>query len=303
MKNGFKTVTIASSDGSTQVTVVPSRGGALSSMIMAGANGPRELLYVHDYFWDKEINDLPGGWPFCFPVCARLERQRERGQYLYDGKLYQLKIHGFSWYLPWEVSDQTNDSIVLVLRDNAHTRERYPFSFEVELKYQVERGQLTCYQLYRNRSDRAMPYYAGFHPYFLTPLPGKGKESVELYYEPTRRLIYNQSFTDIIGEGNLFSLPISIANSAINEQLTMVGKNKAIQLLFPDGDKIQMIAEGKEDPNLFPFIQLYTMLEKPFMCVEPWMSFPNAMNTVQGVRWLAPQQSEQGVLVLRLLTV
>ena len=186
--HGFETLTIVSEDASTQATFVPARGGAASSIIMPVKDQPRELLFLHDFFWDAQIPDLPGGWPFCFPVCARLMRQGKPGAYLYDGKWYELPIHGFSWSSPWQVEAANNDSITLVLRDNEQTQAMYPFSFEVVLRYEVSRGQLNCHQTYRNLSDRPMPYYAGFHPYFLTP-QGAGKDNVLLNYQPTRHLI------------------------------------------------------------------------------------------------------------------
>lgn len=296
----FEIITITSNDQSTQATFVPARGGAASSIIMPGKQGPRELLYLHDTFWDEKIDDLPGGWPFCFPVCARLERQNKRGAYLYDGHVYEMKIHGFAWCERWTVEKAGDDYIILVLRDNEQTRQVYPFSFEVKLKYKVTRARLTCEQTYHNLSHQPMPYYAGFHPYFLTPPVAGGKNKVQLRYHPTRHLQYNKTFTDIVGEAALFTLPTAITDPRINEQLTMVGEDKAIHLEYPDGDKIHLVAEGIEDPNLFPYIQLYTMTEKPFICVEPWMSFPNAMNSVSGVRWLGPGDREHGLLTLWL---
>lgn len=300
MTKKLETITISAADGISQMTFVPARGGAASSLILPGKKGPKELLYLHDFFWDETIEDLPGGWPFCFPICARLERQNKRGAYLYDGKIYEMKIHGFSWYEAWSAESIQKDSVTLVLRDNEKTRQQYPFSFEVKLKYQIANGKLTCEQTYRNLSDQPMPYYAGFHPYFLTPPVNQGKETVKLNYEPKRRFVYNKDLTDLVGETHLFKLPTVVTSPEINEQLTQIGKNKTIFLEYPDGDVIQMTAKGVEDPDLFPYVQLYTMPEKPFICIEPWMAFPNAMNTVSGVRWLAPGASEQGILTLSL---
>ena len=65
---------------------------------------------------------------------------------------------------------------------------------------------------------------------------------------------------------------------------------------MPDGTTIHMIAEGVEDKDMFPYVQLYTVEDQPFFCVEPWMGFPNALNTVAGSRWLEPGRSEKGVL-------
>ena len=62
-----------------------------------------------------------------------------------------------------------------------------------------------------------------------------------------------------------------------------------------------MNAGGIDDPSFFSYVQLYTIPEQPFFCVEPWMSFPNAMNTVSGVRWLQPGQTECGILTLQMI--
>ncbi len=294
-KNGFEMLTISSRDHSAHATFIPARGATIASIIMPSCG---ELLYLHDFFWDQAIDDLPGGMPFIFPICARVSRQGKFGDYLFDGNIYNLKIHGFSWYLPWEVLNEVADSVTFVLRDSEETRLRYPFSFEVRLKYKIDSQQLTCQQTYINNSQKPMPYYAGFHPYFLTPPVGHGKEAVCLNYSPIRRFQYNDDYTDLRGECDLFKLPTSVANPEINEQLTEVGEDKSIELAFPQGHRLHMTTQDAKYPDLFPYVQIYTMVDKPFICVESWMSFPNAMNTVSGVRWLPPAQREVSILKL-----
>lgn len=298
----MQTITIQADNSPCQAIFIPERGGNLASLKMHGQQGLRELLYQHDFFWDEAINDLPGAWPFCFPVCARLERNGEYGAYLYDGKVYQLPIHGFAWNMPWEVIEHNSNSIRILLQHTSETLKSYPFKFQVELHYKIEHNQLICQQHYRNLGHQPMPYAAGFHPYFLTPEVDAGKQSVQLDYKPTRRLQYNNKLTDIIGEQPCFQTPTSITNPDINEQLTMVGEDKMTRLLFADGDCIEMVAEGVEDAALFPYIQLYTIKDKPFICIEPWMSHPNAMNTVSGMRWLSAGSEESGILTLSLTT-
>ena len=45
------TFTIATPDGRTQASFVPERGGVVSSFIVEGG---RELLFQHNFFWDKD---------------------------------------------------------------------------------------------------------------------------------------------------------------------------------------------------------------------------------------------------------
>ena len=301
ISNGHEVYTIVASDGSMRASFIPERGGVGSSIIFCQGKSERELLFQHDYFWQDPLPDLPGAWPFLFPVCARVERNGVLGDYLYEGQIYKMPMHGFAWRMPWQVVATKPDTIIMRLSDTADTRLVYPFSFTVELHYKVGYNMLVCEQIYTNHSDRAMPYYAGFHPYFLTPKLGAGKEKVILDYNPQQRFVYNDRFTDIVGTQSLFKLPISIMQPEVNEQLTKLGENKSVKLLYPDGLTLQMQTEGIEDINSFSYLQLYHMPEKPFFCIEPWMSFPNAINTVKGVSWLQPGQTERGILTLNLI--
>lgn len=297
-QNGFEVWTIASPDGKARMSFVPEKGGIGSSLTLPGPNGPRELLYRHDFFWDAgAVQHIPGGWPFLFPVCGRLERNGQAETWLFDGRTYKLPSHGFGPRMPWQVSTTDNPSeLVLQLSDTEATRKAYPFRFTVRLAYRMENNALVCEQTYTNNGRQPMPYYAGFHPYFLTPEPGRGKADVRLDFKPVKAFKYNERLTDLAGEIEPPDLPLSIDNPALNEMLTRVGADKETRLILPDGLIIHMAAEGVGDPDLFPYVQLYSMKDRPFFCVEPWMAFPNALNTVRGVRWLAPDSSDQGLL-------
>lgn len=274
-------ITIASKDGSTRATFIPERGGVGTSILMPGHGGPRELLF----------QGPDTGWVFCFPICGRLERQGQPNVYDYEGHWYELPIHGFARQRSWEVSDEGSDHLLLTLRDDESSRAVYPFHFTVELYYEIAHGRLSCRQTYTNHGDRPMPYYAGFHPYFAT-------KQVTLNFAPVRRFRYHHNLTDIVGEQPLFALPVAGSNPEIHEQLLALGEDKEIHIRYPNKDTLILAAEGVEDPNLFPYVQIFTPAGQPFLCVEPWMGYPNAMNSVAGVRWLAPGQSEHGVLRL-----
>ena len=292
-RNGLKVWRIESADRAVRVCVVPEIGAAVSSLEIGG----RELLYQHPHFWEPDTDRTRGGFPFLFPVCGRLERNGEAGAYLYDGRIYRMKIHGFSTRMPWAVSGAAGtDGLTLTLRNSDQTRELYPFRFAVTLRFRALPDSLVIEQEYANTGDRPMPYYAGFHPFFATPGPDAGKARAQVDFRPVRQLAYNERLTDIAGVRPPPAFPASVCDPAINEVLTEVGADKTARLIQPDGFEIRMAAEGVEDPDLFRYIQLYTMPERPFFCIEPWMAFPNALNAVSGSRWLAPGQKESGVL-------
>ena len=293
-QHGVTTYTIRSADGVAAFTVLPERGAFGSSLVLETAQGPREMLHQHDFFWDKEWKSFPGGFPFLFPVCARIARDGQKGVYLIEGKQYELDIHGFGWHSAWEVVDDMDDAITLRLQASESTLAVYPFDFEVLLRFEIKGNEFVVQPTITNRGDNDMPYYAGFHPYLAMPPANDGKDKVMLDYKPVRRFKYNEAMTDIIGEQPLFKLPTSITNPEILEQLTLLGDDKEVRLHLPDGLTIHLLGEGVEDKDMLTYLQLYTIEDQAFFCAEHWMGFPNALNTVKGVRWLHPGQSETG---------
>jgi galactose mutarotase-like enzyme len=294
--NGFDVYRLRADDGLSEVEVVPALGAIVSALRLPWAGTLREVLYRHPFFWEPHADRTRGGFPFLFPVCGRLERDGVTGHYLHDGHVYQMKPHGFSMRMPWEVVESTESSLTVRLRDTAETRLQYPFAFEVTLRYSTRCGAFFVDQEYANTGTDPLPYYAGFHPYYLTPAPGDGKDRTRIRYKAKSQLRYNARLTDILGREAPPVLPQSITAPEINERLTEVAPGTDVELIYPDGMVLHTVAGGAEDPHLFPFVQLYTMNECPFFCVEPWMGFPNALNTVKGCRWLIPGQRERGHL-------
>lgn len=294
--NGFDVYRLRADDGLSEFEVVPELGAIVSSLRLSWAGALREVLYQHPFFWDPQAERTRGGFPFLFPICGRLERDGAPGGYLHDGQVYHLKAHGFSMRMPWEVVESTESTLTLRLRDTVATRLQYPFAFEVILRFSTRCGAFFVDQEYANTGTEPLPYYAGFHPYYLTPPPGEGKDRTRLRYKARSKFRYNARLTDVVGREPPPELPQSITAPEINESLTQVAPETDVELIYPDGMVLHTLAEGVEDPHLFPFVQLYTMNECPFFCVEPWMGFPNALNTAKGCRWLSPGQRERGHL-------
>ena len=283
-----------------QATFVPEWGGMMVSLQVYWQEQWRELLYLHDDFAERRLVDLPGGGPFCFPVCGRVSRNNQSGLYMYDAKPYHLSIHGFAWQQAWQVLEKTTDRVLMQLRSNKTTLQQYPFQFEVTLDYQLTENGLSCRQCYRNCGETVMPFQAGFHPYFLTP-PVEStedstytKQDVRLTCHSTRQLIYNNDLTDIVDSKHSAATDQSISAPDLNERLVMLSDDHNVQLHFPDGFQITMNVAG--DDSFFSYLQTYTIPDKPFICIEPWSGFPNAINTSSGMCYLPAHTEKHAVL-------
>ena len=285
IQNGIRVFTIASPDGAARADVVPELGGIVSSLRLGDG---RERLFRHGGFWDPASTETRGGIPPLFPICGRLLANGTPGLYRVGGRPYRLPIHGFAMRRPWEVADVSrSDALRLRLADSEETRAIYPFAFDLELIYSVSVEGLSCRLTVRNAGAVPLPYYAGFHPYFLTPPPGGGKEQTVFEARPRMRHVYDETKTDVVGSAPPPVFPISIADESVNGLLLEMGADNETMIRFPDGFGIRQTASP-----LFRHRQFYTLPDQPFFCDEPWMAPPGSLNRPGAARVLPAGQSE-----------
>lgn len=290
IQHGIPVFTIAAGAGEVRAEIVPALGGIVSSLRF----GPREVLFRHPWFWDADPPELRGGIPPQFPVCGRLMKDGVRGLYHVDGRPYVLPIHGFALRHPWAVADAARpDALRLRLADSAETRAIYPFAFELELLYSVSAAGLHCGLTVRNTGKSPLPYYAGFHPYFLTPPPGAGKEQTLFAARPRTRHLYNPTKTDLVATTRPPEFPMPVVGVDVNELLLELDADRDTTLRLPDGFKLRQSASP-----LFRFRQFYTLPDQPFFCDEPWMAPPGSLNRPGAARVLAPGQAETGEVLV-----
>lgn len=291
----MKHYTISDPSGKARMTFVPELGALGTSLQMSTHSGVRELLYFPTGWTPETHPKMCGGFPFMFPICGRLSRADGDARYLYRGKTYAMPIHGFAHRVPWTVVSCEGNRIEMRLTENALTLQEYPFAFELRLIYEIAENSLICRHSYQNTGLDALPYYGGFHPYFKLAF---AKDAIKLTYHPKRQLIYNTHLNDIIAETTPFKTPCLISAPELNESLMELGDDKRVRLDFPDGTALSLRVIGEQDPDFCPFVQLYHIPTEPFLCIEPWMSHPNALNTLGAPRWLASGQKEAGILEL-----
>ena len=231
----------------------------------------KELLAWPEGFNPNNYQKISGGLPLLFPITGRLSRQGEIGKYLYQGKLFDLPIHGFLHRNSFELIDQKSDSLVLRLINNLDTLKNYPFEFEIILIFKILDFGLEIKQIYKNRGETPLPFYAGFHPYFNIP---KDRAGMKLFFKAQKSFKYNAQLTEVLGELECLSMPIDLAKiDSYNERLSLLGPDKKVILSFKDGHVLSQISS-------FDYLQLYTDAQKEFICLEPWMSHPNSFNSL-----------------------
>lgn len=257
--DGLTEYEICNANRSASIRLIPELGGIVTSFIADG----KEMLYLDRQLLHQQ-NITAGGIPFLFPVCGGLVQDR----YAYKGKEYAIPSHGFARTLPWQVLDnsfQTPGEIKLRLLYSENTLKLYPFKFEVLLHYIVQDNALTINQTYINSSNEAMPFYSGFHPYFAV----KDKKKLKFDMNVQSYLDYT---TDKVGE---YSDRIDFDNAVDFVFPLEQTKPYICRMTDPESRHVIEIQTAGE----FTAMVLWTEKDKDFICIEPWMAGPNAMNT------------------------
>lgn len=262
---------LSDSKANSWLKVVPERGGIITGF---GVEGEEVLFLNEDTLYNPEKN-IRGGIPILFPISGQLEN----GEYEWNGTVYKMRNHGVARDLPWKVIEtyqsEKEASITLKLQSNPETKKSFPFDFELTFTYTISGNKLTISQEYSNRSETAMPIYAGFHPYFKT-------SSKNLTYQTDAKtyLDYNTMQTEKI-EG-------SIDLTGKKESLTLLGTSKReIGFALPDQKRQITMDYG----DVFRYIVLWTEKDQDFVCVEPWMAKTSELNRKEELVMIQPGET------------
>jgi galactose mutarotase-like enzyme len=252
------------------IAVLPDRGGIITEWQVAG----------QDYFfmdWDRyqdPKNSIRGGNPILFPICGNLPENT----YQLDGTTYTLNQHGFARNMVWAVTATNTDgaaSITLTLSSTPETLVSYPFDFEVAYTYVLKGNTLTIDQQYTNKSDRPMPFSAGFHPYFA--VGDKSKLSFDI---PA-----SESWGKTATSGTPFFNTFNFEQDEID--LAFGDLTRSVAIVSDLATQKRLVINSPE----FSTLVFWTLKGLDFYCLEPWSAPRNALNTGKHMITIAPNES------------
>ena len=241
----------------TQAVILPEKGATVISLQKDG----KEFFYC-----DHENLNSPErprcGIPFLFPIFGRLTDST----YTWEGKSYEMAIHGFGHTSQWKVAEHRDNALSLVLEANEETLAQYPFLFRVTLDFTLQDGTLTIRQTYENLDSKPMPYNYGFHPYFLTD------KLENLQVETTA-----QTFWDFTAGAKDFghgTVSLTLPEGPPETGTVFMGVHSpAILHNEPEGKKLTM-----EFDDSFHTMVLWHQAGKKFLCVEPVNGTADGLN-------------------------
>jgi galactose mutarotase-like enzyme len=253
----------------SRVVLAPSRGGMVTRLTLRG----RELLFLDESTLRDTTKNVRGGNPVLFPSPGKLEGDA----YSSHGQHGSLKQHGFARNSAWEVIGTKNEdsaSATLRLVSSEETRREFPWDFSAEYTYTLSSDSLRIDLSITCTGNAAMPFGAGFHPYFSVPQSAKANAHIET--NATR------AFDNVTKTSNAL-LPIDLTKPEID--LHLIDHHGDCILRLPDH---AIRVRGSSE---FSRWVVWTLSGKDFVCVEPWTCPGNALNTGESLIVLPPRQT------------
>lgn len=254
-----------------QLTVdVNSKGAELWSI---KKDGVEYLWQANAEFWGNRATTL-------FPYIARLND----GKYTYDGKEYEMQIHGFAKLMDFSVKTQSEDSITLEIVANDETLAQYPFLFSFCITFSLEGNSLVTRYEVENKDDKKMYFGVGGHPGFNVPLD-EGVEFTDYVLEfsekcAPKQVVFNE---DKLITGELkaldFDKVLKLRHDLFDDDAILItDMAREVTLKTEKGARSITVAYPSMD---YVAIWHKPEMDAPYVCIEPWTSTPSRADRIE----------------------
>lgn len=252
--------------------VVSEQGGELQSIY-----GKKEQ---QEYLWQGNPEIWPDRAPNLFPYIARLTN----GTYTYQGKTYQMQIHGFVMYRVL-IGTKNENELCFELCADEETYKQYPFQFVYRIKYRLEEKSVCITYEVENQDTKKMYFGIGGHPGFVVPFCKDTEfEDYELIFEessnPDKILMSEDCF--VLGKEpwqDLKDMRYSLRHDMFDDDAI---------ILTNTGHSIQLKAKNRENSITVEYLDMNYLgiwhmpkTQAPYICLEPWTSLPSRKNVVE----------------------
>ncbi|MEO6231954.1 MAG: aldose 1-epimerase family protein [Ferruginibacter sp.] len=247
-----------------------------------------ELSSIYDkqdqmeYMW----NGNPDFWgkksPVLFPIVGTLKNN----VFFFKGNTYEMSRHGFARDKNFEVTEQTQSTIMFTLLNNAETLKVFPFEFDFSILYTLENKCLSVAYIVNNLGNEKMYFSVGGHPAFKLPI--SNKLNYEDYYLQFNK-VENAGRWPISEDGliEIASEPLLISTDQLPLKKEMFYKD-AIVLKHLASNEVQLKSfKDSHGFNLkfqgFPFLGIWAAKDADFLCIEPWCGIADSVSASQQI--------------------
>ena len=267
-----------------------------------------ELQSIYDKRMEKEV--LWQGdkkyWGRRAPVLFPNVGRHSGDFYLWKGKRFDTKQHGFARDMEFTCVLEKDDELVFSLKDTEKTREYFPFAFELKIGYTLSGRALQVKWEVKNQGQETMYFTIGGHPAFRVPvLENTVQTDYKLLFEVPDRLEYklicpgegtadpSSSYPLILKKyGEYYGCDIEAHMFDKDAQLFDEGQVQWAALGYPDGTPYVSL-ECRDFTNF----GIWSVPGAPFVCLELWMGrcddhdFSGEISQKPGILKLGPSDT------------
>jgi galactose mutarotase-like enzyme len=245
------------------------------------------------FMWHADPKIWGSYAPNLFPIIGCMKDDT----YIYKDQKYNMTKHGFVRHNEnMRVKNRSENQITFLLQSNAELYKMYPFHFEFEISYTLDKNVLTVNHIVKNLDDKTMYFSLGGHPAFKCPLhydehytdyilEFNEKETSQSYLLNMKSGLVTEQTRPVFTSANA----IALRSNLFNEDALIFKDLKSRQVALKHKTKGTALTVKFED---FPYLGLWAKPNAPYVCIEPWLGIADAENTNQKI------EEKEGILAL-----
>lgn len=255
---------------------------------------------IREYIWEGNPEYWGKHSPILFPIVGTLKKN----SYNHSDKVYQLSRHGFARDMVFNLIDATEDQVIFSLQSDEVTKEVYPFDFELQILYTLKNSELLVTYKVFNKGCDAMFYSIGGHPALALPNPF---ESYSLQFESDDTLISCELENDLLSDK---TNEIKLSKNQLPLTYSLFEKDALIFKKMPS-KQIQLLENNEAILNFkfndFPNFGIWTKINAPFICLEPWVGYSDVLTASgsiaekEGIQMLEADTSKEYSFSIEIL--
>ncbi|QHQ59512.1 aldose 1-epimerase family protein [Anaerocolumna sedimenticola] len=237
-----------------------------------------------EYLWQGDENSWKDRAPNIFPYVARLTE----GKYYYNGRFYEMPIHGFVPGSDMKVIYHTKENIIFLLNSDTETMKMYPFMFTYLVHYNLAGKNLYIMYEVINRDNKTMYFGLGGHPGFRVPIE-EDFQFEDYYIElPAKKNVHRVGISEnnfVTGEDKPFLLR---DNKYLNLKHELFDKDAIILKNMSKSATLKSDIGRKGVTVFYPDMRYLGLWHLPkmkvnYVCIEPWTSLPSREGIIEDI--------------------
>ena len=232
-----------------------------------------------EYVWQANPEVWNSHAPNLFPVIGCLKD----GGFIFNGKEYKCPKHGFVRNNKnVKLVEKTENSLIFRLMYSDDSLKIYPFKFEFNIKYQLEKNNLNVEHTIVNRGEEPMLFSLGGHPGFNCPM-NDGETYNDYYLEfekPETAETWRVQDDGLIGKQ---TVPAFDESNIINLHQDLFDDDA---LIFKNLNSKKVSLKSRKSKqvlsmvfNDFPYLGIWAKPKAEYVCIEPWIGIADSVDS------------------------